>query len=62
MTISISWEGLSERGQAILRLVGTPLSQGYSERELAKELGTTTHWVCDRLDELQAELRQLGEA
>ena len=50
------FEKLSDRGQAILRLVAAPIWLGYSEREVARELGTTKRWVSYRLDELRAEL------
>lgn len=51
---------LSPRGQAILRTIGVPTSEGYSPREIARELGTTRRWVCDRLDELRDELERLA--
>lgn len=51
---------LSPQGQATLRLIAHPISEGYSEREIASELGTTRRWVCDRLDELRDELEQLA--
>jgi hypothetical protein len=41
---------LSERGQAILRLIVIPTSNGYSIPEVARELGTTMRWVLDRVD------------
>jgi DNA-binding NarL/FixJ family response regulator len=50
---------LSERGQAILRLIGIPTWAGWSAREIARELGTSTRWVSMRLEELRAELEQL---
>ena len=43
-----------------MRQVGIPVSQGYSEREIGKELGTGTRWVSERLDELRDELRELA--
>ena len=59
-TIVIRWAELSERGQALLRTVGVPISVGYSEREIARGLGMPTRWVSEALVELQDELRQLG--
>jgi biotin operon repressor len=37
-----------------------PICSGYSEQEVARELGTSRRWVSTRLDELRAELEQLG--
>jgi hypothetical protein len=37
-----------------------PLCNGFSEMEVARELGTTRRWVSARLDELRAELERLG--
>jgi DNA-binding NarL/FixJ family response regulator len=50
---------LSSRGQAILRLIVRPISEGFSVGEVAKELGTSRRWVSTRLDELREELEQL---
>lgn len=58
-TIAISWTGLSERGQALLRTIGIPISVGFSEREIAREIGMPTRWVSEALGELQDELRRL---
>jgi hypothetical protein len=57
----IEWERLSERGQAILRVVGARTWLGYSEAEIASELGTSRRWVSSRLDELREELASLGQ-
>ena len=32
------------------------MSYGYSEREVAAQVGETTRWVNERLDELRTEL------
>jgi hypothetical protein len=41
--------------------VATPLSEGYSTTEIARGLlGTSTHWVSDRLDELRNEIERLS--
>jgi DNA-binding NarL/FixJ family response regulator len=58
MLIDVDWTSLSPRGQAILRLIIHPISNGYSVREVARELGTTKRWVSDRLDELRNELER----
>jgi DNA-binding Lrp family transcriptional regulator len=51
---------LSPRGQAILRQIATPISAGYSPREVASALGTSPNWVSRRLDELRDELERLN--
>jgi DNA-binding NarL/FixJ family response regulator len=60
MSAEIDWSMVSPRGQAILRLIVQPISQGFSEREIARELRITRSWVLDRLDELRDELERLG--
>jgi DNA-binding CsgD family transcriptional regulator len=57
---TVDWTALSPRGTAILRLIARPISEGYSQREIARRLGTTGRWVSDRLDELRDELAQLS--
>jgi len=59
MSIVIARSGLSERGTAILRLVGIPLSEGFSDREIAGRLRISARSVSDLVLELQDELRQL---
>src|SRR5215208_5954027 len=59
-TMVVNWEGLSTRGAALMRQVGIPVSEGYSERQIATELQTSKSWVSEALGELQAELRGLG--
>ena len=54
----IDWSTLSPRGTAIARQIGTRLLEGYTPREIASELGTSTRWVSSRLDELRAELER----
>jgi len=56
----INWTRLSERGQAILRLVGIPTWAGWSAREIARELGITRRSVSSLLDELRDELERLS--
>jgi hypothetical protein len=46
------------RSTAILRLVATPISEGYSPIEIARELGTSLSWVSIRLDELRDEIER----
>jgi hypothetical protein len=41
-------------------LIAKPISQGYSIQEVARSLGTTSHWVSSRLDELRDELERLN--
>jgi DNA-binding NarL/FixJ family response regulator len=57
---TIAWDRLSERRQAILRLIVIPTSNGYSILEVARELGTTRRWVSDRVDELRDEIERLA--
>jgi hypothetical protein len=40
---------ISERGQAIVRLVAIPISLGFTPAAVAAELETSTSWVSDRL-------------
>lgn len=51
---------MTERGQTILRLVGIPLSEGFSEREIARRLRISKPSVCGLVLELQDELRRLS--
>jgi DNA-binding CsgD family transcriptional regulator len=51
---------LSERGQAILRLVGIPTWAGWSVREIARELGISGPSVSSLLNELRDELERLS--
>jgi len=44
----------------IVRLIVIPSSEGFSEREIARKLGTTQRWVLTRLDELRDELERLA--
>lgn len=59
MTNTIEWEKLSPRGLAILRLIAIPISNGWSEREVARGLLTTRSWVSDGMDEFRDELERL---
>jgi DNA-binding CsgD family transcriptional regulator len=56
MSNAIDWTTLSPRAQAILRTVATPISQGFSLVEIARELGTSPSWVSSRIQELRVEL------
>ncbi len=47
---------LTPRGQAIRILIGDRLPQGYKLNEIANELGQSTSWVSQRLQELRDEL------
>jgi DNA-binding CsgD family transcriptional regulator len=51
--LTIDWLRLSPRSTAILRLVATPISEGYSPAEIARELGTSMNWVSNCLDDLR---------
>lgn len=41
-------------------MIGVPISEGYSEREITKRLAISKPSVCDPVLELQDELRQLA--
>jgi hypothetical protein len=56
----IVWETLSKRGQAILRQVGTRLSDGYTPSEIGRELGISRSSVSSLVDELRTELERLA--
>jgi DNA-binding CsgD family transcriptional regulator len=51
---------LSERGQAILRQVGTRLSEGYTPGEIGRELGISRRLVLALVDELRTETIRLS--
>jgi DNA-binding NarL/FixJ family response regulator len=55
----IDWTRLSPQGQAILRQIARPISNGFSKTEIATRLGTSPKWVSDRLSELRSELERL---
>jgi hypothetical protein len=55
----VDWEGLSPRGQAILRVVAMPLAAGYSHQEVAELLGRPERVIGALLKELQDELGTL---
>jgi len=64
-TSSTSWtralrdldlETLSPRSKAVKLLIGDEMPDGYNLSTLAKELGRTTSWVSDRLNELRSEI------
>jgi DNA-binding CsgD family transcriptional regulator len=59
--LEVDWTRLSPRGTAIARQIGSRLLEGYSPREIGRQLGTTTRWVSNRLDELRDELERLNE-
>jgi hypothetical protein len=54
--LQVNWHALTPRGQAILRTIVLPISAGFSPGEIARDLGTSTSWVSNRLDELRREL------
>jgi hypothetical protein len=56
----IDWSRVSPRGMAIVRLVATSASQGWTATEIAQGLATTRPWVLNRLAELRSELEGLG--
>ena len=57
------WGELSPRGQAIVTLLATPLSLGFSAKELGAEVGRSPHWVSRHVAELKAEIaaREAGQ-
>jgi DNA-directed RNA polymerase specialized sigma24 family protein len=56
----IPWGMLSPEARATLRLVATPLSDGYSPMEIGRALGISTGCVEDALDDLRLELIELA--
>jgi hypothetical protein len=56
----VNWSTLSERGQAILRQVGTRLSEGYTPGEIGHELGISRRLVLGLVDELRTELERIS--
>jgi DNA-directed RNA polymerase specialized sigma24 family protein len=56
------WDNLSERGQAILRLIARPLSLGFTPQEIARGLGTSKPSVLLLVDELRTELERLASS
>jgi DNA-binding CsgD family transcriptional regulator len=59
-SIPIEWDNLSERGQAILRLIAQPLSLGFGPREIGRGLGISGPSVLRLVDELRTELERLA--
>jgi hypothetical protein len=57
---SIDWSSVSPRGMAIVRLVATSASQGWTNTEIGSGLGMPSSWVVSRLAELRDELERLG--
>jgi hypothetical protein len=55
----IDWTRLTPRAMAIVRLVATSASQGWTATEIGEGLGTTRSWVSSRLDELRDEILRL---
>jgi CRP-like cAMP-binding protein len=47
-------------GQAILRTIAIPLSQGWTKTEIASGLGTSKRSVSYRMGELRHEIERLG--
>jgi DNA-directed RNA polymerase specialized sigma24 family protein len=56
----IPWGMLSERTEATLRQIGSRMTEGFTETEIACELGISRHSVMARLDEAKAELVRLA--
>lgn len=52
----IKWENLSTNSLWTIKMIAIPLSEGYSAREIAKSLGTTTSWVLGQMDKLRLEI------
>jgi DNA-binding NarL/FixJ family response regulator len=59
-SLLIPWEMLSQRAEATLRQIGSRMTEGYSESEIARELGISRFSVIARLDEAKAELIRLA--
>jgi DNA-binding NarL/FixJ family response regulator len=59
-SLPIPWEMLSQRAEATLRQIGSRMTEGYSETEIAVELGISRHSVMARLAEARAELVRLS--
>jgi DNA-binding Lrp family transcriptional regulator len=60
MEREVNWSKLSPRGQQLLRQIGTPLSLGYSQREIADFLGEPEAWVMARVRELREEIERVS--
>jgi hypothetical protein len=52
----VNWAALPPRGQAILRVIATPISARFSPHEVANSLGISTSSVSKLLAELREEL------
>lgn len=57
----IEWENLSTDSLWTIQKIAIPMSEGYSAREIAKSLGTTTSWVLARMDKLRSEIEKTFE-
>jgi DNA-directed RNA polymerase specialized sigma24 family protein len=58
MTREVNWSALSPRAQFTLQKIAIPLSHGYSQREIAEQLGKSQQWVMARVRELRAEIER----
>lgn len=52
----IDIKSLTPRSRAIYSTIVEPITQGWKETELAKQLGRTPSWVSERLNELKQEV------
>lgn len=57
----IEWESLSTSSLWTIKMIAIPMSEGYSAREIAKSLGTTTSWVLAQMDKLRSEIEKTFE-
>jgi hypothetical protein len=56
----IDWEKLSPRGQILVLQIGTLLSVGYSQREIAELYDEQEAWALARVQELREELDRIS--
>lgn len=54
--LQIDIKTLSPRSRAIYSTIVEPITEGFKETELAKQLGRTPSWVSERLSELKQEI------
>jgi hypothetical protein len=57
---SIPWERLSPEANWMMRKIVLPLSEGFTENEVARQLRTPRRFVRECLEKLREELEQIG--
>jgi hypothetical protein len=62
MPATVAWSLLSPEAAWIVVNVSWPMSCGYSESEVARQLGTSRKFVVDCLGELRDELEHLQQS